>query len=148
MGGFDDSQSCVLISENQFKVIRQLTYQLCEYEERLLASKIAAPGELSILVEFVDSFTNLAGQALRVRIVFGDAYEVGSVSGSTLRPVLSDLPGSREAVGELSGHLISSWLRMMQYVVSLLEGRELFLRTGYDLDEVRGALEEFEVDRS
>jgi len=147
-GGVGGSQLCILLSKKQFEAIRQVTYQLREYEENLLADRTASPGVVATLIEFVNSLKSLAEQAARVRIIADDSCGTNFISTSALRAGLSDLPGEWEAVGKLPGYLTDNWLSMMRDAVSLLGGRELFLRTGYDLDEVRDALVEFGSDRS
>ncbi|MDI3423556.1 hypothetical protein [Streptomyces luteolus] len=101
--------------EERFEVLRQIAWQLPEYSETRLAEWGCSQRELKVLLA-----------------VFGRTEaQLGSAAGGAR---FEEIPPQRRSL----------WAAFFRRVLVSLSPRELFLRTGYALDELEAAVESWE----
>ncbi|MFB7778849.1 hypothetical protein [Streptomyces bauhiniae] len=145
--GASPPTSVIVLSVDQFEVIFQVTHQLPNFQESRLMELGCTAADLQTLVGALREIDARMAGASRVCIWLRDdeaefAVEVqissGEVNyvGAPITEVLATLPlriGRR-------------WYALAQLVVSALGSRELFLRTGYESDEVQAAVAGLDLD--
>jgi hypothetical protein len=136
-------QSIVLTGDH-FEIVLQATYQATSFQDYRLLELDVTPQDLDHLIVTLRVFRDAAERAELVRIVFD------GVVGETDRyvPVENVLRDASQAAGvlqiDLSVFWASRWRPLIGLVASGLSHRELFLRTGYEWNEIDAAVANFE----
>jgi hypothetical protein len=131
----------IILSQEQFEVIFQLTHQLPNYEEERLVNEGMNPYGLDLLIELLDSLRGLVDRSSRVQIQVADVSAVDPLMTSAMEASSEGLEGEWVAIGRLPAAIAVVWQPLLRFVVSSLGERELFLRTGYRADEIDGAID-------
>lgn len=138
----------IVLSVDQFEVIYQLAHQLLNFQESRLVEFECTNADLQKLIATLRQIDARTAEASRVRIILGD---YGTENPAEVRFSVSEVDdsgGPRSVVwATLPSHIGGRLHALAQLVVSALGARELFLRTGYNPDEVKAAVRELDVDR-
>jgi hypothetical protein len=126
----------LFLSSPQFEVIFQITHQLSNFQESRLEALGCSHTDLDSLLVALGPIRDQADTSSRVRI---DLYDDTDKTGLALEDVGADIDGA-EAHGRLPREVAVRWKSLTDLVISALSPRELFLRTGYDLDVIRDAI--------
>ena len=134
----DDSKTLVIfLSPHQFEMIFQITYQLPNLQESRLEALGFSQTDLDRLLAALRRIRDRAGESSRVRIDIcegnGEDVDLDEAGGGTAQA---------EIRVKLPHSLANRWNSLAELVISALSPRELFLRTGYDLSEIRSAIAE------
>lgn len=97
--------------------------------------------KLDLLLEAIGSLRSIAERCSVVRIQITNDPAVDSFATSTLKPRSGGIENEWEAVGRLPEAVADVWQHVLKFVVSWLEQRELFLRTGYRSGETSAAID-------
>lgn len=124
------------MSSRQFEVIFQITHQLPNFQESRLEALGCTQADLDSLLAALGPIRDQADSSSRVHI---DLYDPSDLTGIALADVRDDIGGAG-ARGRLPLKLAVRWNSLAELVISALSPRELFLRTGYDFDEIRDAI--------
>ncbi|HEX6467773.1 MAG TPA: hypothetical protein VF069_01660 [Streptosporangiaceae bacterium] len=142
------SWSQIILKPKQFEVIYQITHELSNCPDERLDQEGMSPEGVAVLIECIDSLRSLVERSSMVRIRVIDEPNVDFQEFSALNPVSEYSRNEWEAVGELPQDIAAIWQQLLRFVVSWLGQRELFLRTGYSLNEVNAAIDELVVRRA
>ncbi|MEV6088269.1 hypothetical protein [Streptomyces parvulus] len=145
--GASPPASVIVLSVDQFEVIFQVTHQLPNFQESRLMELGCTAADLQTLVGALREIDARVAGASRVCIWLRDdeaefAVEVQISSGE-----VNDVGvPSTEVLATLPLRIGRRWYALAQLVVSVLGSRELFLRTGYESDEVQAAVAGLDLD--
>jgi hypothetical protein len=139
------SMQSIVLTGSQFEIVFQVTYQATNFQEYRLRELGVTPEDLDNLIAILRVFRDAAGRAERVRIVFD------GMAGETDR-YLPGQAASRDA-GQPEDELqidlpvfwASHWRPLIGLVASGHSHRELFLRTGYEWNEIDVAVANFVI---
>jgi hypothetical protein len=134
----------VVLTGNQVEVVFRVTYQATNFPAYRLLELGLVPENLDNLIATLGVFRDAAARAERVRILFdGLAGETDRYLPGETAPTDAGQPEDELHV-DLSGFWASRWCPLIGLVLSGLGRRELFLRTGYEWNEIGAAVANFE----
>jgi hypothetical protein len=135
------SQS-ILLSRQQFEVVFQVTHQILNFQESRLLGLGYTAHDLDLLIDSLGSINDRIEGCSRVRIDIIPKESTASLPQS-IDAMGDEAHGgsTMEVQGVLPLRIAVGWKSLTELVVSALGPRELFLRTGYNFDEVKEAIE-------
>lgn len=119
----------ILMEAEQFEAVFQITHQLAELPADRLAEYGCNQADLDLLISVVRAVDRLETDGSPVRFVV--------TPGETRSPVLVS---GNEIHADLPRRLARCWQPLAQLAVTALGPREVFLRTGYQPDEMADAV--------
>jgi hypothetical protein len=135
-----NSSRQIILSREQFEAIYQVTIELRNYQEERLIREGMTAQKLDTLTDLVRSLREPAEQSSKVRIHVVESPIFDALATSGLEAELDESQTEWEAVGQLPEAIAVTWQSLLRFVVSSLGDREIFLRTGYDANEVSDAI--------
>lgn len=144
----DDESRCgagasvreIVLSVDQFEVLFQVTHQLPNFQESRLSDLGCTATDLQQLTAMLRAVDTRVPDASRVRILLcGDEAEsVAELAVPEGEADEGDI-SPREVRVTLPSRIAERWYELTRLVVMALGSRELFLRTGYEPEEVEAA---------
>lgn len=134
----DNMSDSITVASAEFAVVRQLTHELPNMPPRHLSAQGFSSSNVEYLSSMMRAFRRIDDQYAQVR------FDVVDTEGSGLRgdpDVRIEARGSEVvAVATLGREVASRWPHALDFVISWLGDRELFLRTGFNSGEAREAI--------
>jgi hypothetical protein len=132
------SARTVCLASRDFEIIFQVTHQAANFSESRLTALGCTSEDLDFMIAVLGPMSKGAERSSEVCVEFYDeaAPDRPADTGSTKADDASD----SIVRGRLPIRFASQWNSLVKLVVSSLSPRELFLRTGYEFDEIRAAL--------
>lgn len=129
-------RGALLLSSADFEVIFQVTKEAPNLRDAQLTVAGMTSTEVTQLLFVLRSMRSHMKGAVRVRIDLEGEDTPGPANGGQ-----EDIESAEfEARGRIPATLASHWGTLMQEIIRVLGQRELYLRTGYKLDEIRSAI--------
>lgn len=145
-GKYESSQDPVALrlSLEQFEMLFQVTKEFRSLSDMQLAAIGVEVKDVDRLLEFVRSMRRRMEGASRIQIsvVFDEA--MASKSPVLIRESPELDAASFAMHGAVTGQLLAAWGRLSEAAILSLGPRELFLRTGYDEEEIRQVTNQLE----
>jgi hypothetical protein len=126
----------MLFSRVEFEILFQVTKEVSNLEHTHLARAGVTSTEASELLALLQSIMDRIGRAVRVRIDLSGSKSRENVGNSSNG---ADDTVEHEVRGEIPYILAQHWHPLMEEVVLASSQREIYLRTGYNLDEIGSA---------
>jgi hypothetical protein len=119
------------LTPDQFKAILQLSREVLNFQEtRLQSVGCGVAGHTDLLTKLGEVESQI-GATSCVRVIVSARSSPSGTSVATSDPDTLDL--------RMSGSTAASWLNGIRLVLSAMSPRELFLRTGFSMEELSGA---------
>jgi hypothetical protein len=136
----DDMSDSITITLSQFAVIGQLTYELPNMPPDRLSAYGLSDSDVEYLTSMMRAFRRIDDQYAQARFDIVDT-EDASLRGGRFGEVHIEAHGSElVAVATLRREVAAGWAEALDFVISWLGDRELFLRTGFHSGEARQAI--------
>ena len=137
------SARTVCLASRDFEIIFQVTHQAPNFSESRLTALGCTSEDLDLLIAALGPMSKGAERSSEVCIEFYD--EAAPDRPAAARGMETDDPSDSTVRGRLPIRFVAQWNSLTKLVVSSLSPRELFLRTGYEFDEIRAALARLSV---
>jgi hypothetical protein len=131
-----------------FRVIFQLTKELPNLPQRGLAEAGLTSSYADEILQFARALRIEAPEDAVVRLFVDDVQEVQFTCRLLPPGEISDRVGEKTRNAIVSRTFIDRWKSSLGEVARWLDGRELFLRTGYEVGEVAAAIRAFSAERN
>jgi hypothetical protein len=129
-----------VLTVDQFEVLFQVTHQLPNFQESCLSDLGFTAADLQQLTTMLRGVDVRVSEASRVRILLcGDEMESVAELVATKGEVDEGDISPREVRATLPSRIAERWYELTRLVATALGSRELFLRTGYEPEEVEAA---------
>ncbi|MFH8992700.1 hypothetical protein [Streptomyces sp. NPDC017940] len=129
--------SSTSLNSAAFKALFQAAHQTFELPDTHLPALGCTSQDVSRLIETLSAARPLLSQSSTVNFTVDD-----KLVGTDAAVVATSESGNDVSI-RLSNHAGTVWLNLLQHLLSTMSPREIFLRTGYQQEEVREAIDQF-----